>query len=178
MNWIRKINQDQRYGVQLAVNVFIATTILWLTLRLAAGVNPIWGIASMLTASDPQVKSAAVASRGAIRNTVIGCSVGLFFVVFGRGLEWSVPFALTATILLSIYVFKVKAMWQQAPLTAAIIIAANISANAEASPYEAGIKRVMEVLFGSFIGLGVSWSMAQVTNWFVGSDDDQCPKAF
>ncbi|XZE45196.1 hypothetical protein SH467x_000402 [Pirellulaceae bacterium SH467] len=35
------------------------------------------------------MKSAAVASRGAIRNTAIGCSVGLAIVVIGLGVSWS-----------------------------------------------------------------------------------------
>lgn len=161
MKWIDRLNTDQRYGVHLAINVFISTTILWLTLRLAAGVNPIWGIASMLTASDPEVKSAVLASRGAFRNTLIGCSVGLAFVVLGRSFEWSIPIALMATVLLSIYVFRVKAMWQQAPLTAAIIIAADLTEDTDLTPLHAGIQRVIEVFFGSAVGLGVSWFMAR-----------------
>jgi len=162
IKWNERFNADQWHGVHLAVNVFIATTILWLVLRLAAGVNPIWGITAMLSASEPFVKKAAFTSRGVIRNTVIGCVVGLVFVVFGRGLEWSLPIALMATVFLSLYLFQVKVMWQHAPLTAAIVIATNIEGLPNVTPFEAGIKRVFEVLFGCAVGLSVSVLMSHI----------------
>ena len=162
MNWFERIKEDHWHGIHLAINVFIATTILWIALRLAAGVNPIWGITAMLSATEPIVKSAARASRGVIRNTIIGCVVGLLFVMFGRGFEWSLPIAMMVAVLLSLYVFRVKGMWQHAPLTAAIVIAANIANLPDATPFEAGLKRVGEVLFGCVVGLIVSWFMSFV----------------
>ena len=50
-------------GVHFALNIFIATTILWLLLRLAAGLNPIWAISSMIAASDPIVAKKLAAFR-------------------------------------------------------------------------------------------------------------------
>jgi hypothetical protein len=76
-------------GVHFALNIFIATTILWLVLRLAAGLNPIWAISSMIAASDPNVKEALRTFRGRIINAGLGCATGLFFLIVGRGGEWT-----------------------------------------------------------------------------------------
>jgi uncharacterized membrane protein YccC len=162
MKWSQGFSSDHWHGVHLAVNVFIATTILWLVLRLASDVNPIWGITSMLSASEPVVKEAAKNFRGSFRNSVVGSAVGLIFVVFGSGNEWALPAALMATVLFSMYVSRVKTMWQQAPIAAAIVIAASLSDKTDIPPYVAGLGRVGEVLFGCAVGLGVSWFMSLV----------------
>jgi uncharacterized membrane protein YccC len=77
MKWSEYFKADEQHGLRLALNVFIATTILWITLQLAAGVNPICGIASMLAASEPVIQTAVRASRGFLRNTLVGCVVGM-----------------------------------------------------------------------------------------------------
>ena len=41
-------------GMRFAINVALATTIVWYTLRLVDDSRPIWAIASMIAASDPQ----------------------------------------------------------------------------------------------------------------------------
>ena len=55
MNVLERLLEDDLVGVRFAVNVFIGTTALWLLLRLAAETNPIWAIASMIAAADPQL---------------------------------------------------------------------------------------------------------------------------
>ena len=45
-------------GVHLALNVFVATSLLWLVIRKWAGLNPIWAISAMLASSDPHVSQA------------------------------------------------------------------------------------------------------------------------
>jgi uncharacterized membrane protein YccC len=93
-------------GMRFALNVFIATTIVWYVLENIADTNPIWAIASMIAASDPQVTEAVRMFRSRIINVLVGCVVGLFFVILGG------PTA--------------------------------------------------EVLFGCFVGVLVSWSMARI----------------
>ena len=41
-------------GIRFAINAFIATTIVWFTLRWLGVGNPIWAIASMVAAADPE----------------------------------------------------------------------------------------------------------------------------
>jgi hypothetical protein len=58
MKWFARFLKDDLLGVHLAVNVFVATAVLWLLLRKVAGLNPIWAIGSMIASVDPNVKLA------------------------------------------------------------------------------------------------------------------------
>lgn len=162
MNWFPRVTRDDWLGVHLAVNVFIATTIIWLGLRHAAGLNPIWAISSMIAASDPVIKQAAQTFRGRIINALLGCVVALIFLVLGGSGEWKLPLALATTVLLSTYIVRVKVMWRQAPITAAIVIAASIDQHSKMTALEIGVRRVGEVLFGCLVGFGVSWLMSKL----------------
>ncbi len=149
-------------GVHFAVNVFVATTILWLLLRRLAGLNPIWAISSMIAASDPVLKQAFKTFQGRIINALLGCLVGLTFLVLGGSREWKLPLALAMTVLLSSYVVRVQVMWRQAPITAAIVVAAGMSHHSDLTALEIGIRRVGEVLLGCVVGLAISWLMSKV----------------
>jgi hypothetical protein len=48
------LSYDQLLGFRFAVNVFLATTIVWFTMRQIGDSNPIWAIASLVAASDPE----------------------------------------------------------------------------------------------------------------------------
>jgi uncharacterized membrane protein YccC len=162
MEGLRRMIKDDGLGVHFAVNVFVATTLLWLLLRQAAGLNPIWAISSMIAASDPVVKQAAKTLRGRITNALVGCAVGLAFLVFGGSGEWKLPLALAVTVLLSSYVVRVQVMWRQAPITAAIVIAGGMAHRSDLTALEIGLRRVGEVLLGCVVGLAVSWCMSVI----------------
>ena len=116
----------------------------------------------MIAASDPQVTEAVRMFRSRIINVLVGCAVGLFFVILGGPTEWKLPLALAVTVLISSYVIHIPTMWRQAPITAAIVIAAGLTAHSEMSAVEHGLHKVAEVLFGCFVGVLVSWTMARV----------------
>src|SRR5262250_3755970 len=80
VKWPGLVQRDL-LGVRFAANVFIASAILWYLLRHVADSNPIWSIASMVAASEPQVKEAKRMFRSRIINVLIGCVVGLVFLV-------------------------------------------------------------------------------------------------
>ena len=44
---------DDMRGVRYAVNMFIATTVLWVLVEEFGDANPIWAISSMVATSDP-----------------------------------------------------------------------------------------------------------------------------
>ena len=161
MKWLPKFRHDV-VGIRFALNVCIASTIVWYALDNIADTNPIWAIASMIAASDPQVNEAVRMFRSRIINVLVGCVVGLFFVILGGPTEWKLPLALAVTVLISSYVIHIPTMWRQAPITAAIVIAAGLTAHSELSAVEHGLHKVAEVLFGCFVGVLVSWSMARV----------------
>ena len=164
MKWFKVIQADMT-GVRFAVNVFIASAILWFTLRDVADTNPIWAIASMIASADPQVKEARRMFRARIINVLVGCGVGLVFLVLGGSREWKLPLALAVTVLISSYLVRITTMWRQAPITAAIVIASGITTHSKVIGVEHGIHKVGEVLLGCFTGLLVSYTMSKI--WLV-----------
>src|SRR5262245_9680252 len=118
-----KIFKGDLLGVHYAVTIFVATTILWLLLRLLADLNPIWAISSMIAASDPRVATAVQTFWGRIANALLGCVIGLAVMMIGGFKEVTLPLALSITVLISFYWIRFPIMWRQAPITAAIVIA-------------------------------------------------------
>ncbi len=153
-------------GVHLALNVFVATSLLWIVIRKWAGLNPIWAISAMLASSDPHVSEAFKSVRGRVINAVLGCATGLAFLLLGGTLDasrdWKLPLALAVTALLSSYIVRVRVMWRQAPITAAIVVASGIEHHSRNLSIEIGLRRVGEVLFGCLLGLAVSWLISKI----------------
>jgi uncharacterized membrane protein YccC len=164
------------FAVRFAINVFVGATVVWYVLRLTGDSKPIWAVASMIASADPQVDVARRMFRSRLINVVVGCAVGLVFLVVGGSSEWKLPLTLAATVLVSSYLVGVPTMWRQAPITAAIVIAAGLHQSKLTGMTE-GLHKVGEVLFGCLVGLAVSWLMAKVwplerTKAESGADDD------
>lgn len=162
VNPFKRFLEDDLVGVRFALNVFIGTTLCWVVLKLISDTNPIWAIASMIAASDPVVKQAVRTFRGRIINALVGCVVGLLFLVVGGWSPWKLPFALATTVLISTYLLKVQVMWRQAPITAAIVIAGGLTHDSKLTGVEHGFHKVAEVIFGCVVGLAVSLAMSKV----------------
>ena len=162
MKLLERFLEDDLLGVRFALNVLIGTTILWVVIGLIADRNPIWAIASMIAASDPQVKQAVHMFRSRFINALVGCAVGLLFLLIGAERPWKLPIAMAVTVLLSTYVVRIPTMWRQAPITAAIVIAAGLSHHSKLSAAEHGLNKVAEVILGCLVGLFVSWVMSKI----------------
>lgn len=156
---------DHLLGIRFAINVFIAATIVWSTLRATSESNPIWAIASMVAASDPQPEEASRLFRSRIANVLVGCGVGFGILLLGGGSDWLIPFALAIAVLVSTYIVRIKTMWRQAPITAAVVIAAGIAGSSTLVGVERGLHKVAQVVFGCIVGITVSWLMSKV--WLV-----------
>ena len=162
MKWFEYFRKNGLLGVHLALNIFVATSLLWLILREMAHLDPIWAISSMIASSDPDVKQAFTFFRGRIINALLGCAVGLLFLIFGGSSEWKLPIALSVTVLLTSYVVRVPTMWRQAPITAALVIASELIPRSDMTPVQIGLHRVGEVMLGCVAGVTVSWLMSKV----------------
>lgn len=162
MKFVDRFIRGDLLGIHFAVNVFIATSILWLILRKAADLNPIWAISSMVAASDPLVQQAIKTFRGRMINAALGCATGLLFLGMGGSGQWKLPLALAVTVLLSTYVVRVQVMWRQAPITAAIVIASAWDHRSNVTALETGLRRVGEVMLGCLVGVAVSWVMSKL----------------
>ncbi len=162
MKLFRRFREDDWLGVRFALNVFIGTTALWVLLKVVADTNPLWAIASMIAASEPVVKSAVRMFRAGIINAVVGCVVGLAVLVLGGTSEWKLPIAMSLAVIVSSYLVRIPTMWRQAPITAAIVIAAGLSHHSKLSGVELGVHKVTEVILGCVMGLLVTWLMSLV----------------
>ncbi len=94
-------------GIRFAINVFIATTIVWVTLREIGDSNPIWAIASMVAASDPQPEEGRRLFRSRLINVLVGCGVGFCLLLLGGRSDWMIPFGLAVAVLISTYVVRI-----------------------------------------------------------------------
>ena len=162
---------DHLLAIRFAINVAIATTIVWYTLTTFTKSSPIWAIASMVAASDPQPIEAKRMFKARLVNVLVGCAVGLLFLIFGAAKEWMLPIALAVTVLVSSFIVRIKTMWRQAPITAAIVIAAALMTDSAASGMQRGLEKIVQVIFGCLVGLIVSWLMSKV--WLVKQRPDE-----
>jgi len=147
---------------RFAANVFIGSTVVWVALRELGGVSPIWAIAGMIASVDPQVDVAARMFRSRIVNVLVGCVVGLAFMLVGGSGEWALPLALAATVIISSYLVRIPTMWRQAPIAAALVIASGLTHHSKSAGIELGLVKVAEVLFGCVVGLAVGWLMSRL----------------
>jgi uncharacterized membrane protein YccC len=154
--------EDDLLGVRFALNVFLGTTLVWVALKIVSDASPIWAIASMIAATDPVVPQARKVFRGRILNAMVGCAVGLLVVVFGHSSDWELSFALAATVFISTYVVRIPVMWRQAPITAAIVIASELSHHSKLIGLEQGLRKVAQVIFGCVVGLSVTLAMSRI----------------
>jgi uncharacterized membrane protein YccC len=160
------LTQEHLVGIRFAINVAIATTIVWHTLRAFDDSRiPSWAIASMVASSDPQPAEARRMFRSRLINVAVGCASGLIFLAVGGSQEWILPLGLAATVLVSSYVVRIKTMWRQAPITAAVIIAAAAVNESAAVGVTQGLRKVAEVAFGCLVGMVVSLVMSKA--WLI-----------
>ena len=156
-----RLVEDDLRGVRYAANVFLATTVLWIVVKVYGDANPIWAISSMVATSDPQLKQSLATFRGRLINTLVGCAIGLLFIAIGRT-DWELPTALALTVLVSTYLVRVPTMWRQAPITAAIVVAGSMQHHDMLGALERGAVRVGEVLFGCVVGIASAWVLSKL----------------
>ena len=149
-------------ALRFSFNVFVATIIVWNTLGLVGISKPIWAIASMIAASDPEPEQARQVFRNRLINVLVGCACGLAFLVLAGGRPWVLPVALATTVLISTRIVRVKMMWRQAPITAAIVIAAALAGQSTQLGVEQALLKVAQVVYGCLVGMLVSGLMSRV----------------
>ncbi|HEX7811679.1 MAG TPA: FUSC family protein [Burkholderiales bacterium] len=150
------------FAWRFALNVFVGSTLVWATLRYLEVPDPIWAVASLIAAADPQVKVAAHMFKSRIVNVLVGSAIGLLFLSVGGSSEWKLPLAVAVTVLVSAYLVRLQTMWRQAPITAALIIGSGLTHQSTVTGVEFGLSKTAEVIFGCVVGLFVSWFIARL----------------
>src|SRR5688572_27889325 len=152
-------------AIRFSINVAIATPVVWVTLKSIGDSNPIWEIDTVVSVSNPQREEANRMFKAGLSKGMVGYIDGLIFLLVGGTADWLLPLALATTVLISSFIIRIKTMWRQAPITAAVVIAAGVIEGTKAAGIEHGLHKVAEVIFGCFVGLIVSWLMSKV--WIV-----------
>ena len=167
--WLKRLGlaHEHLIGVRFAINVAIASAIVWYTLQAVGDNKPIWAIASMVAASDPEPVEARRMFKSRLINVAVGSVTGLAFLLIGGPRGLTLPIALAVTVLISTYVVRIKTMWRQAPITAAVVIAA-AATEGNAVGLEQGLHKIGEVVFGCMVGLCVSLALSKV--WLIQAD--------
>jgi len=152
-------------AIRFAINVSISTWIVWTILTLMGSTNLVWAVVSTLTCSDPQPRQAGKMFIGRIVNAFVGCSIGLFYIFIGGSKEWILPLAMATTVLVSSLLIRIKEMWLQAPITAALVIASALGDPSNTTGINNGLRRVEDVIIGCCVGITISWFMSKL--WFI-----------
>jgi uncharacterized membrane protein YccC len=142
---LRRLSKFDTLGIHLALNIFVATTVLWLVLRRGANTTLIWAIVSMVAVIDPQLNLAYQNFRERMLNPLLGCVVGLVFLIAGGPNEWNFPVAMSATVLLSSYVVRVQQNWRIAPTTAALTIVGSLANHSRMNGAQVGVRTRYEL---------------------------------
>ena len=96
-------------------------------------------------------------------NVAVGCVAGLAFLLIGGTEDWPSPRWRQQCSCRR--VVRVKTMWRQAPITAAVVIASALVHGSPAVGIVQGLHKVAEVVFGCLVGMGVSVAMSRV--WLI-----------
>ena len=168
------LSSEHLVGLRFAINVALATTIVWNVLQAMGDSNPIWAIASMVAASDPQPEEARRLFKCRLINVAVGSAAGLVSLLVAGTENWILPLALAATVLVSSYVVRIKTMWRQAPITAAVVIAAAITSESSTVGIQRGLHKVAEVVFGCLVGMTISLVMSKV--WLIQPSTDEAAR--
>ena len=169
------LSSEHLVGLRFAINVALATTIVWNVLQAMGASNPIWAIASMVAASDPQPEEARRLFKCRLINVAVGSAAGLVSLLVAGTENWILPLALAATVLVSSYVVRIKTMWRQAPITAAVVIAAAITSESSTVGIQRGLHKVAEVVFGCLVGITISLVMSKV--WLIQSSTEDAARS-
>ncbi|HUO59357.1 MAG TPA: FUSC family protein [Candidatus Acidoferrales bacterium] len=153
---------DRLAGLRHGGRILIGSAIAWLVLQSVGRTDPLWAMISVVVVTDSEVTGALTAFRSRISNTIIGCVVGMvFLLVFGNSV-FSILGAMLTAVVISSDVVKVPVSWRIAPITACIVMIPAVLKHSEKAAEYAALLRSAEVLLGSAIAVAVTFA----TNWF------------
>src|ERR1700712_3409009 len=104
-------------GLHYTVRILIGSTFLWLLLHNRQTSDSLWAIISLIVVTEPQTKPAWAAFRARMINTVIGCAIGLGFLMIGLPQIWMLTPAIGTSAFISTYINRVQQGWRIAPVT-------------------------------------------------------------
>jgi len=149
-------------GIHYAIRILIGSSIAWIAMGNISEINPLWAVISLISVTDPQIKTAYTAFKAQAFNTVIGCITGLAFIAIAGIKTWMLPIVATITAIISIHIFRMQAGWRTGPITAALVMSAGLVDKSEHGAMTLAVQRALGVFTGSLIALVVTGLMALI----------------
>ena len=161
-----------RTGLHHALRICLGTSILWFLLQYIGDTNPLWAIISLVLVTETHLQGTWLNFKARMIHTIIGCIIGFLSLLLFQGQSWTLPMALTATVLVCNYLTHVPLGWRVAPVTAAIIISAGMTQKTAIGGIDVAAHRTIEVLIGSTMALIITWIVSR----FWREEDMSAPK--
>lgn len=149
-------------GVHYAVRIFIGTAFLWLVLGPQRNTQPLWAVISMIFVTEPLLKNALEAFRYRLLNTILGCGVGLLFLMIVGPRDWLLPIAVMTTAFTATFLPQSPTSWRTAPIAATIVLASGLVSHSKTFGMHIALQRAGEVLLGGVVALCITWVMSRI----------------
>lgn len=150
--------EDRRKtGIQYAIRILIGSVVAWLVLHSVGHRDPLWAMISVVMVSEPEVRSAVLAFRWRVTNTLVGCGVGVLCLWLAGPSVWSILFAMVACVLICTWVMDAPTGWRIGPISAVIVMMPGVLQHDHRTGVEEALMRTSAVLAGSAIAVIVAW---------------------
>ena len=144
-------------GLHYAVRILAGTGVLWLVLQNFGDTNPVWAVISMIIVTETHISATWLNFYTRVLHTLVGCLIGLVFLIILPEKTWLLPISVSATVLISNYIIRVPQGWRVAPITTAIVVSAGLHAPTHWESLFYAMHRTGEVLLGSAMALLITW---------------------
>lgn len=149
----------RRTGAEYAFRILIGSMIAWLALHSVGHQDPLWAIISVIMVSEPEVRSAVLAFRWRVINTVVGCAVGVLFLWIAGPSILSIVCAMVTCVLLCTWVINAPTGWRIGPISTVIVMIPGVLLHNEHKGMEEALLRTSAVLAGSAIAVIVAFTL-------------------
>ncbi len=147
----------RKTGIQYAIRILLGSLVAWLALHSVGHRDPLWAMISVVMVSEPEVRSAVLAFRWRVTNTVVGCAVGVLFLwALGPSIG-SILFAMVTCVLICTWVIDAPTGWRIGPISTAIVMTPGVLQHNQSTGMEEALLRTSAVLAGSAIAVIVAW---------------------
>jgi uncharacterized membrane protein YccC len=143
-------------AIGYAIRILVGTTIVWLALYHINGVYPLWAVISVVVVSEPELETAVLAFKSRVANTLIGCAVGLIFLLVLGPAVWSILLAMAVAVVICTSFIRVPGSWRISPITVALVMTPSVLSHSVSAGLSIALRRTGEVLFGSAVAICVS----------------------
>ena len=149
-------------GLHYAVRILLGTVILWGLLGHSGDSHAAWAVVSLIIVTEPRLKTALVTFRYRVYNTVLGCGIGLAFLLALGPRQWMLPVVVTSAVLIATRLPQSPTSWRIAPITSILVLTSSYASPLRTFGVHVALQRTGEVLLGGAVALAITWLLSRV----------------